>query len=79
MFGRLGEEVEGQFTAAYGIPSMYADLYLCEDSGHRPTEKQAVLASLVSRAKIICYAVNLIEEVEHLNQASEKIVTATGA
>jgi hypothetical protein len=33
----------------------------------------------VPRAKIICYAGNLREDVEHIKQASGKIVTATGA
>lgn len=70
MFGRLGEEMDGQLTAAHGMQkTQNADLYLREKSGHRPTEKRAVLSSIVPRANIICYAGNLTEEVEYLKEA----------
>ena len=50
----------------------HTDLYLHANSEHHPTQKQAVMSTLVHRAKMICDAESLEEELQHLQDFHEK-------
>ena len=50
----------------------HTDLYLHANSEHHPTQKQAVMSTLVHQAKIICDTGSLEEELQHLQKTFRK-------